>query len=190
MQTQTTGKLNILAAVYGLKSVTNNIAALVTDDDLQKLSFTVNNKVIGEDGWKGQRKSLTILYNYDDGAALVATAKESEVLTIGSAEFAKSKALTKHISFHKEKVTVLAATYGTDDITYKVKNLISSYNTISFKADNTVFGDGWYGVAKTLVVILGYDNNVSAIEVFTERENCYIDLNDVIATGNALAAAL
>lgn len=188
MQTQTTGKLNILTAVYGLKNVTTNIVALVTDGDLQKLSFTVNNKIIGEDGWEGQRKSITIFYNYDDGAMLIATAKESEVITIGSAEFAKSKALAKHISFHQQKVTVLAATYGADDITYKVKNLISSYNTLSFKADNTVFGDGWYGVAKTLVIILGYGHNVTAVEVFTERENCYIDLNDFVTTGYTLAA--
>jgi len=31
-----------------------------------------------------------------------------------------------------------------------------------------------------LVIILGSFNEIKAVEIFTERETCYLDLNDVI----------
>ena len=187
MQIQTTGKLNVLAAVYGLKTVTNNITALITDGNPQTLKFTVTNKAIGEDGWKGQRKSITILYNYDGGDLHIAAAKEGDTLTIGEKEFTRAKSTPAHELAYKQKLSVLGATYGIDDITYKIKNLISPYNTLSFKADNNLFGDGWYGVAKTLIIILGHKDQVASVEVFTEREQCYLDLNDFVPARHALA---
>jgi hypothetical protein len=173
------GKLNIIVAVYGLKTVTDSINKLIIDGNPQTLSFIVNNQVISEDGWRGQRKSVTVVYNYDNGELCVAAAKEGEVLTITPDKPRQFKFL--HVDATDDnRLTVLAATYGADNVTYKVKNLISSYNTLSFVADNTIFGDSWYGVAKTLIIVLGNGNEVKAVEIFTERENCYIDLNDVI----------
>lgn len=179
MQIQTTGKLNILVAVYGLKIVTNKIAALIKEGNPQTLAFKVNNKIIGEDGWQGQKKSISILYNYNGGNLMMATAKEGETLTISNNEFAKSQVMPRLNHQSQQNLSVLGATYGTDDVTYKIKNLISSYNTLSFKADNTIFGDGWYGVAKTLIIFLGHGKKVSFVEMFVERENCYMDLNDL-----------
>jgi hypothetical protein len=180
MQEQNLGKLNIIVAVYGLKTVTDQINNLIIDGSPQTLHFTVNNEVIGEDGWRGQRKSITIVYNYEGGDLKVAAAKEGDVITVSPDKPRQFNPAYIHTLTDENKLSVLAATYGPDDVTYKVKNLISSYNTLSFKADNVIFGDSWYGVPKTLVVVLGNDDEVKAVEVFTEHESCYIDLNDVI----------
>ena len=180
MQEQNTGKLNIVVAVYGLKTVTEQIKNLLSEDDSQTLSFIVSNRVIGEDGWYGQRKSITIVYNYDGGDLQVATAKEGDVITLSPDSGRASKSLAEENSAGNGRLSVLAATYGSDDVTYKVKNLISSYNTLSFPVDNTLFGDTWYKVEKTLVIVLGCASEVRNVEIFRERETCYIDLNDII----------
>lgn len=182
MQIKSKGKLNIRVAVYGLKIVTQNIVALIRDGNPQTLNFIVNNKEIGEDGWPGQRKSITILYNYDDGPLLIAAAKESEVLTIGNEEFEKSGFLSQQTLNDELKLSVLGATYGPADITSTLKTLITPLGTISFKADNTTFGDSWYGVAKTLIVILGFGKHATLVKMFVEREQCYIDLKDFSLT--------
>lgn len=179
MQEQGFGKLNILVAVYGLTTVTENINRLINEGTPETLSFTVNNKVIGDDGWLGQRKSITIVYDYDGGDLQIVAAKEGDVININP-EKLRTPRLSTPDRFEYGKLSVLAASYGPDDVTYKVKNLISSYNTLSFVVDNTLFGDTWYGVAKTLVVVLGVEDEIRAVEVFTEREPCYIDLNDLV----------
>ena len=178
MQNLGSGKLNIIVAVYGLKIVTDEISGFIIDGYPQTFSLTVNNYTIKEDGWRGQQKSLTVLYNYDGGELNVATAKEGDILNINPAHIRKQKFPENH--FNINGLSVLAATYGPDDVTYKVRNMISPYNTLSFRADNEIFGDSWYGVPKTLVVILGNDDEVRSVEIFTEREICYIDLNDAV----------
>lgn len=179
MQTQNNkGTLHIRIAVYGLKVVTNKIAALIRDGNPQTLNFIVNNKEIGEDGWPGQKKSITVVYSYDDGPLFIAAARESEVLTVGIKEFEKSNLAPRQTPVHEQRLSVLGATYGPNDVTYKIKTLISPFNTLSFKADNFTFGDSWYGVAKTLIIILGFGKDVMLVEMFVEREQCYIDLKD------------
>ncbi|MBV9962107.1 MAG: hypothetical protein JO072_07640 [Parafilimonas sp.] len=180
MQEQKPGKLNIIVAVYGLKTVTDDIINLIIDGSPQILHFIVNNKVIGKDGWRGQKKTITVVYNYDGGELCVAAAREGDMLTITPEIPKQVKLPATTTSTGNEKLSVLAATYGPDDVTYKVRNMISSYNTLSFAVDNTIFGESWYGVAKTLVIILGSFNEIKAVEIFTERETCYLDLNDVI----------
>jgi hypothetical protein len=182
MLQQKFGQLNIIVAVYGLQTVTEQISNLVTDGSPQKLHFTVNNKNIGEDGWVGQRKSIMIVYDYDGGDLHVATAIEGEAITIDPDKLGNRRPVIPEPFSGSNSLSVLAASYGPDDVTYKIKSLISSYNTLSFPVDNTLFGDPWYGVAKTLVIVLGKDHEVSAVEVFTERETCYIDLNEIIPT--------
>lgn len=180
MREQNSGKLNIAIAIYGLGTVTDNVANLIIDGDPQILNLMVNNQVIGKDGWRGQKKSITIVYNYDGGDLRVAAAKEGDVLTITPDMPKQLKPVSANTSTDDTKLSVLAATYGPDDVTYKVKNLISSNNTSSFVADNITFGDTWHGVSKTLVIVLGHGSKVKAAEVFTEKERCYINLNEII----------
>ncbi len=182
MSEQKLGQLNIIAAVYGLQTVTEQIRNLITDGSPQTLSFIVNNKSIGEDGWVGQMKSITIVYDYDNGDLHVATAIEGDTISINPDKLGSQRPFIPEPFSGNNSLSVLAATYGPDDVTYKIKSFISSYNTLSFHVDNTTFGDPWYGIAKTLVIVLGKDHDVSAVEIFTERENCYIDLNEVIPT--------
>jgi hypothetical protein len=180
MQEQNTSTLNIIVAVYGLKTVTEHVRNLLSEGDPQTLSFIVGNRAIGEDGWYGQRKSITIVYNYDEGDAQVATAKEGDIITITPDLRRQPKVIEKHVPAGNQTLSVLAATYGADDVTYKIRNLISSHNTLSFTVNNFLFGDPWYGVPKTLVIVFGSGNEVSTVKIFTERESCYVDLNNAI----------
>lgn len=180
MNEQHLGKLNIIVAVYGLKTVTEEIKNLIIEGKPQTLSFTVNNKIIGEDGWIGQRKSIMVVYNYDGGNIHVAAAEEEDLLTIHPDQLSANKLILSNNLVNKNSLSILAASYGPADVTDKVRELVSAYNTLSFTIDNTTFDDTWYGVAKTLVIILGSGDEVTAVEVFVEREACYIDLNDAI----------
>lgn len=180
MQTPGLGKLNIIVAVYGLKVVTDEVTHLIIDESPQTLNFKVTNYIIGQDGWRGQQKSLLVVYNYDGGDLHIATAKEGDVLTINPEKFKRSKPAFFEESDESDRLSILAASYGPDDVTNKLKTMISKYNTLSFTVNNTIFGDSWYGVAKTLVVILGHGHDVKGVEIFTEREACYLDLNDVV----------
>ena len=181
MQEQRLGKLNIIVAIYGLKNVTAQVSSLVKDGIPQTLNFAVTNRVIGEDGWRGQRKSITIVYNYDGGDLQVATAKEGDIVAINPGTIKTLQPVIEEAAVNKNGFSVLAASYGLDNVTYRVKKMISPYNTLSFRIDNTLFGDPWHGVAKTLVIVLGHANEITAVQIFTEREICYIDLNDVIS---------
>ena len=180
MKEQNAGKLNIVVAVYGLKTVTDLVNDLIIDGRPQTLSFVVNNKIIGEDGWVGQRKSIMVVYNYDGGDLHVAAAKEGDVLIVNPNQLNTNKTEPLNNTANKNGLSVLAATYGPVDVTDKVRELISCYNTLSFTIDNIIFDDTWYGVAKTLVIILASGDEVTAVEVFVERETCYIDLNETI----------
>lgn len=177
---QNVGKLNIVLAVYGLSTVTENIQNLVTHEQPGTLSFTVNNTILGEDGWPGQRKSVMIIYKYDDGDLHLVAGKEGDTILINPAVHKRSKPLYPGAVTNNAGLTVLAATYGPQDVTEKVRQLISPYKAAFIRVDNTVFEDSWYGVAKTLVVVLGTAHEVLAVEVFAERESCYIDLNDLV----------
>ncbi|HEX5155216.1 MAG TPA: hypothetical protein VFW07_27430 [Parafilimonas sp.] len=179
MQEQNTGTLNIIVAVYGLKTVTEQVKSLLNEGDPTTLSFIVSNRVIGEDGWHGQRKSITIIYNYNGGDLQVATAKEGDVISLSPDPGRALKSTANENSADNRGSSVLAATYGPHDVTHKVKNLISSYNTLLFPVNNILLGDAWHGTEKTLVVVLGRDNKVSLVEVFRESETCYIDLNKI-----------
>jgi hypothetical protein len=180
MNEQNSGKLNIIVAVYGLKTVTDLVKDLIIKGNPQTLSFIVNNKTIGEDGWIGQRKSIMVVYNYDGGNLHVAAAKEGDVLIVNPDQLSANKPALSDNLANKNGLSILAASYGPADVTDKVRELISTLNTLSFTVDNTTLDDTWYGVAKTLVIILGSGNEVTAVEVFVERETCYIDLNDTV----------
>jgi len=179
MQPHTKGKLHIKVAVYGLKIVTNNIIALIKDGTPETLNFLVTTSTVGKDGWVGQEKSITIVYSYDDGPILIAAAREGEILSIGEKEFMNLNSATQQIEIFENSLSVLGATYGPDDVTPQVKEMVSSRKTLSFYINNTVFNDSWIGVEKTFIIILGVGKYVALAEIFIEREQCRIDLKNV-----------
>lgn len=176
MQQKQSDKLNIIAAVYGLEIVTERIAVLVNKAKIETLEFNVTNEIIGIDGWRGQIKSLTVLYNYDGGQLQVAGAKEKTVLQINPNTISESSRYNNS----NAETPVIAATYGPQNVTEIIDALITADHKLSFIADNTLFGDTWSGVAKTLVLFLGQDDVVTDIKIYAERESCNIDLNEVV----------
>ncbi|CAN5710459.1 hypothetical protein BH10BAC2_BH10BAC2_16670 [soil metagenome] len=182
MQAKTFGKLNIIVAVYGLKTITEQIKSLVIDGKIQTLNFKVNNEVIEEDGWRGQRKSITILYNYDGGDLQVEAAKEGDILVINPDKIKVQRSINEDVTKGKSKLTIMAASYGPHDVTDKIRDLIAC-NSLSFTTDNAVLGDTWNGVAKTLVLVPGFGDQVKGVKVFAEREFCDINLNETVTIG-------
>lgn len=179
MQTFNSGKLNIIAAVYGLETVTTQVESLVTHGKVDTLELQVENDIIGLDGWRGQIKSLTVVYNYDNGPLRVAGAKEHEMLKINP-DTLGSYNRSEEIKPVRGRF-VLAATYGPKDVTAKLRSLSNQNGTIFLTVSNAVFGDTWPGVAKTLVVVFGIGNEVTNIEVFAEREKISIYPAELIA---------
>lgn len=169
--------LKILSAVYGLKVVTEEVIKLINQaTDLQTLSFLVNNQILGVDTWVGQKKSLTIVYQYDGGAIQVATAKEGDVIAIGEDQYNKSKLLPVPSDTFAESIIVYGASYGLADVTEKVRSMAEPGSTLSVTADNATFGDGWPGVPKTLVIVVGLAYEVQSINIYPERQSGTIDL--------------
>ncbi|MBG9378227.1 hypothetical protein I5907_18455 [Panacibacter sp. DH6] len=179
MQTFNSGKLNIIVAVYGLETVTTQIQSLTSKGKVETLELLVENDIIGLDGWKGQIKSLTVVYNYDNGPLRVAAAKEHEVLKINPDTISIYQQVTEPIPAQGH--FVLAATYGPKDVTTKLRQLANENGTIFLTVSNAVFGDTWPGIAKTLVVVLGTETEVTNIEVFAEREKISIYPAELIA---------
>ena len=174
MKQKQSGKLNIIVAVYGLEIVTEKIKALISKEKIETLDFNVTNEIIGIDGWRGQVKSITVLYNYDGGQLQVAAAKEKTVLKINPESISETnRQINKN-----EDVHVLAATYGPQNVTEIIDSLVTADNKLLFTVGNNLFGDTWAGVAKTLVVVLGYKDIVTDVKIFAERENCNIDIHE------------
>ncbi len=179
MSNERSGKLNIVVAVYGLEAVTENIQALVKKGAIETLELPVNNNIIGVDGWPGQIKSLTVVYNYDGGPLHVAGAKESETLLINTDVFNESNGIELEQT-NDHKVSVLAATYGPQNVTEKILTMVDENNELSFPVDNDTLGDTWFGIAKVLVLVLGYDDVVVDVKVYTERDYCSINLDESV----------
>jgi hypothetical protein len=163
-----TPDLQIIGAAYGLAKVTGKVISLVNRSTTpQSLSVPATNATFG-DSWPGKRKCLTVAYRYGDGGAVrVAAVKEGETLAIGAAEF---KAATAAAVTTDPVLTVFAATYGPKDVTTAVQSHISPSQTLSVTADNATFGDSWFGVTKTLVVVAAYTNQVPYVDIVQEHE--------------------
>lgn len=83
MNISSSGVLNIVAATYGLKDVTAQVAALVNRNAApQTLSVAANNATF-TDTWPNHAKVLTVVYRYDDGATRTVAAKEGATLSVG-----------------------------------------------------------------------------------------------------------
>ena len=54
---------------------------------------------------------------------------------------------------------ILGAAFGLEEVTPKLKTMVTSRQTLSVTASNQILGDGWPGVRKSLVVVFKYGEN-------------------------------
>ena len=72
-------------------------------------------------------------------------------------------------------LTILGAAYGRADVTHTVHRRISNYETLSVDASNTIFGDSWPGVGKSLIVVYQHQGYHPRVSVTREDHTLNID---------------
>ena len=142
-------KLNILGAAYGLANVTSTAQKLVTSN--QEFNQLASNEVWGE-GWPWQAKTLVVVYECNRHYLVDIAVEGDRVHFIAS-----------------PPLTILDAAYGLQCVTEKVKKLVH-HRSFEAIANNATFGDGWPGVAKTLVIVYQYGEEQPSVAIAKETE--------------------
>jgi hypothetical protein len=150
---QSTLKLDILGAAYGLSDVTSVAQSFVTAN--QEFDKVASNAVWG-DGWPGKKKTLVVVYEYGDNFMLD-IAVEGDQMHFNA--------------YASPPLTILGAAYGLKCVTEKVKALVKN-RSLKAIADNDTFEDGWPGILKTLVVVYQYGEEHPSITVVKENHKC------------------
>ena len=178
-------ELTIYGAAYGPNDVTAKLRSLRKD---QRLSFTVNNETFG-DSWYGVRKSLVVVYTYSvsHGEVLTTIVEEGGQCVINPPSHQPLSSKNRLVcSHHKliqlassrqlcgtgQSLVILGAAYGKGNVTQKAKELVSAEGEFNQLASNGVWGDTWYGVPKTLVVVYEYDG-LQMLDVVKENERMH-----------------
>lgn len=172
-------ELIIFGAAYGRADVTGKVRSL---REGQKLSVKASNDVFG-DSWVGQRKSLVVVYKYGYGTSSKVqqqSISEGETLVISPPSKAAipkdrlSLALKSGMTMSRQqqslKLNILGAAYGLANVTAEAQSLVTVNEEFNQQASNAVWGDGWYGVAKTLVIVYGYSEYIFMVDIAGEGE--------------------
>ncbi len=128
------------------------------------LSVYATNAVFS-DPWYGVEKSLVVYYRFGKFRVVQKHVTEGKLLKIVFPGFNHLKpALVKLPG----KVLVLRAVYGHKDVTKKVAHLVALHH-FHIHAENSVFGDSWVGVKKTLSVVYLKKNGMFRKKVVKEH---------------------
>jgi phosphatidylserine/phosphatidylglycerophosphate/cardiolipin synthase-like enzyme len=141
-------QLVILGAAYGPADVTSKVRSLVCDHGL---TVTADNETFG-DTWPGNRKSLVIVYQYDQLEPRVLAVREREGAIILPD---MPPAGPSWLPYPDGKLTILGAAYGPADVTAELRRMVTN-ETLTIRGDSDLLPDTWVGVAKTLVVVYQY----------------------------------
>lgn len=149
-QMKETGQsLVILGAAYGLKTVTQNANKLLSPDG--EFNQLASDEVWG-DTWPGHPKTLVVVYEYN-GLQMLDVVKENDRM-----HFIASPPMT-----------ILDAAYGLADVTTKVRQLVKN-RSLKVTANNATFGDSWFNVPKSLVVVYQYGEEIPVVATAKENE--------------------
>jgi len=149
-------QLTIFGATYGPVDKTAIVRSHV-DPSSQSLSVTANNDTF-TDTWPNVTKTLVVVAAYTGQEPFV------DVVPEGSAYFLK----------YRPPLRILSATYGLASVTRVVQGSVSR-RTLTINANNSVLGDGWRDVTKTLVVVYQYGDEQPQIAIVTEGSTLSVD---------------
>ena len=156
--------LVVLGAAYGMEDVTQSANGKLSCNG--EFDQYASNDVWG-DGWKGHKKTLVVVYQYA-GLQMLDVVKENMLM-----HFIASPPMT-----------ILGAAYGLANVTTKVCALVKN-RSLTVKASNTIFGDGWPGVEKTLVIAYQYGEQLPKVGYAKENETLEVIYNGAkIFTGS------
>ena len=180
-------QLTILGAAYGKADVTNQVRSAIYGDSL---SITASNEVFG-DSWYGYKKSLVIVYQYEnykpivlttpEGQDVLITQESSDLQALDSEDFdvvseeedvfinQENGELQTLDTVNLKDFGILGAAYGLADVTQEVQTLVQDGESDIY-ASNTVFTDSWVGNKKTLVIVYQNSSGLPAVEIVTEDD--------------------
>jgi len=166
-------KLQVLEATYGLKDVTEILNQLVQKQGGMGLDLHVNYKFFNDQDI-GSKRSLMVFYQYEDSAPQASMECDDQLLSIRYADPTKYSPMSEYT-----KLEVMGAVYGLEDVTKKVQGKVTD-NQLILSPHNQVFGDSWYGVQKTLVIV--YRCGQGAPGLVIQKEVYDVNLNSVNIT--------
>ena len=171
-------ELNILGAAFGKADVTDQVRSAVNNDSL---SISASNSVFS-DSWYGNKKSLVVVYQYDDYKPTVAVVQENADITITQ----DSATLQTWNPDYSDDFGILGAVYGLADVTQTVQSLVGE-GVADISASNTAFNDTWPGTEKSLVVVYLNSSGSSAVNITIEGES--LDTSIFLPELNIIKAA-
>ena len=154
--------LNILGAAYGKADVTDKVRSAINDDSID---ITASNDAFG-DSWYGTKKSLVIVYQYDDYRPTVLVTPENEDVSITE----DSTDLQEWNADYSQDFGILGAAYGLADVTDELQTLLRDGES-EIKASNTVFTDSWVNTEKTLVIVHQNTSGLPVVTIITENQS-------------------
>jgi len=101
--------------------------------------------------------------------------KKVALLYILTSNTVQSGELLLYNSILHTDLTILGAAYGRADVTHTVHRRISNYETLSVDASNTIFGDSWHGIEKSLVVVYQHQGYHPRVSITREHHTLNID---------------
>ena len=171
-------ELNILGAAFGKADVTDQVRSAVNNDSL---SISASNSVFN-DTWPGNKKSLVVVYQYDDYKPTVVVAQEDTDVTITQ----DNATLQEWDSDYSSDFGILGAAYGLADETQTVQSFVGE-GLAAISVSNSVFTDTWPGSQKSLVVVYLNSSGSPAVNITTEGES--LDTSIFLPELNIIKAA-
>jgi hypothetical protein len=155
--------LTIWGATYATENVTSAVQSMISPAD-QSLSLTPSNQTFGGDPWPGVRKTFVIVASYPNQVPFL------DIVQEGTPYFLK----------FRPPLQILSGFFGLLDVLLVLQSKVSR-RALNVQASDSVFGDGWPGVAKTLDVVYQYGDRTPQLATVKEGENLSIDYDSIVA---------
>ena len=154
-----------MGAAYGRADVTSTLNASITSS--QTLSVRASNSVFG-DSWKNVRKTLVVVYQHSGYDPRIVIVREHFYDTLNIAARPSRYCIQScYNTMGQNDLIIVGAAYGLADVTYQVQKMVRN-NQLSVSASNSVFGDTYNRVRKTLVVVYLQGSGGYKIKIVTE----------------------
>lgn len=161
--------LTILGAAYGLGCRTAQMRSIQSEQgNSDTVKVTANNKTFG-DTWKGEDKSLVIVYQYSGYPSMVSITQEGDTVTISPPDYAAPG------KQNPKGFLALGAAYGLGDVTDKTNSHVQD-NALEITANNDTFFDSWKGKEKSYVAVFNSDGGNPYMVIV--KEGTYISVSD------------
>ena len=158
-----------MGAVYGREYVTNLMNSKVTQS--QTLSNVAPSNSVFGDSWPGVHKTLTVVYKHEGYDPNIVIVREHGSLNLNIPS--RSRGSNAESTYSGNNLRIIGAAYGLADVTYHVQSMVRN-NRLDVSASNSVFGDTYGGVRKTLVVVYRFGNGPYRTRFVTEWHTLHI----------------